>query len=332
MSDDKSERVMLNLRVDSDVKQNFDNRIREEYGQLGPYAGIELEREFRYVLDRGDLADLKTAIDDVASTYELAQSEEKTREVHRRVTTVVGYRIAKNVREDIIKMSKDDYRSPGELAETIMDRYVMEGNSVKRMHAKLQKVLNVSDTNSNDYNSVKERRTQTIVSELKRPGPIIFDMTDFDEAVKNCNGISPSDYVRKEYLLDVLDEMGFVWSPENRGEFVDPDVKRVPDIRDILNKPYILMDESDKRLAIKVAAYRDANRRGSTRFSVRDAVDALHGHARRSTIRPFLREIADSSPGYNYNSKDQVLKINTITINQYTNQNEDVLNIIKEHY
>jgi len=48
----ETNRVRLNLRIDEDVKRNFNNEIKAKFGKCRPYAGIELEREFRYFLNQ----------------------------------------------------------------------------------------------------------------------------------------------------------------------------------------------------------------------------------------------------------------------------------------
>jgi len=73
----ETNRVRLNLRIDEDVKRNFNNEIKAKFGKCRPYAGIELEREFRYFLNQGELADLQDVVDDLTDTLGGSESKEK---------------------------------------------------------------------------------------------------------------------------------------------------------------------------------------------------------------------------------------------------------------
>ncbi len=325
MSDDDGGRVRLNLRVDEDVKNAFDEEIRKTFGQQRPYAGIELEREFRYFLDRGDIADLKTAIDDLATVFGESSRKEKIRETQRNTTTVVGYRIAKTTRESMINSANEDYRSAGELIEAIMYQYATEGSPIQRMIRKIQRVLDSADGNQDENIGAKERRTRTIAAEIDQPGMFGFDLSEFNEAIETAQGISSSDYTRKQYLPRVLDELGYTWDPEDPEWFVSQDASNIPSVRDPTKKPYILMDKSDKRLAIKIAAYRNIGMLTSATFSISDAIDALGGQVRKTTIRPLMQDIADSSPGYRYDSQKNKLMAIKEEIRRNEEQNNDVL-------
>jgi hypothetical protein len=327
VSDDDGGRVRLNLRVDEDVKNAFNEEIRQTFGQLRPYAGVELEREFRYFLDRGDIADLKAAIDDLATIFDESSRKEKIRETQRGTTTVVGYRIAESTRESMINAANDDYRSAGELIEAIMYQYATEGSATRRMIKKIQRVLDSVDGNQDENIGAKERRTRTIAAEIDQPGMFGFDLAEFNEAIETAQGINSSDYTRKQYLPRVLDKLGYTWDPEDPEWFVSQDAPNIPSVRDPTKKPYILMDKSDKRLAIKIAAYRNIGILTSATFSISDAVDALGGQVRKTTVRPLMQNIAASSPGYRYDSERNKLIAIKKEIQEGTEQNNDVLAI-----
>jgi hypothetical protein len=327
VSDDDGGRVRLNLRVDEDVKNAFNEEIRQTFGQLRPYAGVELEREFRYFLDGGDITDLKAAIDDLATLFDESSRKEKIRETQRDTTTVVGYRIAESTRESMINAANDDYRSAGELIEAIMYQYATEGSAIRRITRKIQRVLDNIDSNEDKNISARERRTRTIAGEIDQSDMFGFGLSEFNEAIETAQGISSSDYTRKQYLPRVLNELGYTWDPEDPEWFISRDASHIPSVRDPTKKPYILMDKSDKRLAIKIAAYRNIGILTSDTFSISDAVDALGGQVRKTTVRPLMQNIAASSPGYQYDSEKNKLVAIKKKIREGREQNNDVLAI-----
>lgn len=331
MSDDPN-RVNLNLRVDEDVKDAFNSEIERKYGKCRPYAGIELEREFRFFLDRGETAELNQVVDDLNDSIGGSDSKEKIRVSNRNKTTVASHRISENIRSELKSVAEDDYRSPGKLAESIMYRYVTDGSVVERLTQKLQNISKQMEYETDDSLGAKERRTKKIADELSRSGVRSFRMEEFDEAINSANGISVSDYTREQYLPRVLDQLDFTWHPENTDVFVDRDSVDIPKVRDPTKKPLILVDENDKQLMIKLAAYRAINDDVWKKevFSTDDAVDLFKGHVRKSTVRPLMREIADTSPGYKYDREKEELKLTKKVIKRHADENQDILQIEEE--
>jgi hypothetical protein len=322
----ETNRVRLNLRIDEDVKRNFNNAIKAKFGKCRPYAGIELEREFRYFLNQGELADLQDAVDDLTDTLDGSESKEKTREVNRGETVVASHRIAENVRTALISASQDDYRSAGELAETIMYGYITDGSVIERVTQKLQRISEESQPDVDNSMGAKERRTNTIIDELGRPTEGGFTLDDLDQAIEAAKGISASDYSREQYLPRVLDELDFTWHPNNPELYVASEGSELPDPRDPTNKPLMLMDRDDKRLAIKVAAYRSRDgSRVKTAFNIVDAVDLFKGQIQKSTIRRLMREVAKSSPGYEYNRDREKLAVDVKRVRRHDVDNMDLL-------
>jgi len=324
----ETNRVRLNLRIDEDVKRNFNNEIKAKFGKCRPYAGIELEREFRYFLNQGELADLQDVVDDLTDTLGGSESKEKTREVDRGETVVASHRIAENVRTALISASQDDYRSAGELAEAIMYGYITDGSVIERVTQKLQRISEEPQPDVDDSMGAKERRTKTIAHELSQSGAVGFSLTEFDNAIKAAQGIGVSDYTRKQYLPRVLDELDFTWHPNNPELYVDSESLELTNPRDPTKKPLMLMDREDKRLAIKVAAYRsDGGDSIKATFSITDVVDLFKGQIRKSTVRRLMREVAESSPGYKYNQDREKLGINIKNVRRHNRENEDLMRI-----
>lgn len=177
----------------------------------------------------------------------------------------------------------------------------------------------------------KERRTKTIAHELEQSGAGGFTLKEFDEAIEAARGIGASDYTRKQYLPRVLDELDFTWHPRNPDLFISKESLELPEVRDPTKKPVILVDRDDKRLAIKLAAYRaEGDFRNKAAFSIDDAVDLFGGRVRKNTIRPLMREIAESSPGYQWDQDDAQLKVDRKRVRRHVGQNNDVLKIEHE--
>lgn len=325
---DECNRVRLNLRVDEDVKSAFNEAIESKFGKCRPYAGVELEREFRYFLDEGELAELKGVVDDLADSFEGSEGKEKIRETGRGETTVASHRISEDVRRDLISASEDDYRSPGELVEAIMYGYVANGSVIERMTQKLQEISEQSRPDVDDSMGAKERRTRTIAHELNQPEGTAFTIDEFDEAIKAAQGIGVSDYTRQQYLPRVLDELDFTWHPQNSDLFIDRESIELPEVRDPTKKPVMLMNENDKKLSVKLAAYRslgDFENKGV--ISVNEAVDLFGGRVRKNTVRPLMKEVANSSPGYRWDEDDKKLKVDRKEVRRHADQNQDVLKI-----
>jgi hypothetical protein len=324
MSRSDVERIQVNVRVDKSVKDAFDEQIIETFGTLRPYAGIELERECRSFLDRGDITELKTVVEDLTAIVANTNREKKIRESRRGESITVGYRISDELRQEIKIVAEDDYRSFGRLIEAIMYTYVRDGSVIQRLTDRLHDVLEHIEKEQDDTVGAKDRRTQTITSELEKTNQDAFDTADFEEALEAASGISASKYTKQEYLPRVLDELNFTWDPENPGRFIDKESHELPDIRDVTCKPYPLMSREDKRKAIKIEAYRSTTGR-SALFTIEDAAAVLQGRPKRSTIKALLREIADSAPGYGHSPEDGKLKIDSKVVADNPSQNLDVI-------
>lgn len=324
MSESDVERIQVNVRVDKSLKEAFDEEIVENFGTLRPYAGIELERECRAFLDRGDINDLRAVVDDLTAVFSESDRKNKIRKINRRKSTTVGYRISDQLRHELKNVAQNDYRSIGRLVEAIMYRYVTEGNIIQRLTKELHQVLEHVENDHDDALGAKGRRTQTIIAELENIDQDAFDMTDFEQAIETASGIGASAYTKKEYLPRVLDTMNYTWDPENPGRFIDKESYNVPNIRDLTTKPYLLMQREDKRKAIKIAAYKSVTSRSPT-TTIEDATAVLQGRPKRSTIKALLREISSSAPGYQYSTEKGKLKVDTEDVVDNPGHNLDVI-------
>jgi hypothetical protein len=321
-------RPSLNLRVDSSIKNAYEEEIRHVYGRTTPYAGIELERELRYYLQRGSLNELHEAVDELAEALAISIEGEKNnsaRKRYREETNVVGYHIHDSIRERI-QTNAEGYRSPGELVEAIMLNYIQNGSATQRLTSRIQRITEevASKGSSNEELSAKQRRTKSIAEALDDAEA--FKLEDFRDAISTAQGISPSEYVIKEYLPRVLDEMNFTWHPDVPELFISKavDCYEIPEHRDPRQKPESLMTEQDERLAIKLDAFEEATV-GDMAYTVNEARQMLNSSRSKSGIDQLMREIADESPGYSYSPSREKLIARPKKIKQNHEDNAEVI-------
>lgn len=299
-------RVPLNLRVDEEVKSAFEETVREKYGTSRPYGGLELEREFRFRLDDGTLAEVWETVDALADAFGQAGRKEKNLSTDRDETVVVRYRVAEHIRDRIMSFaSEHDYRSAGAFVESIMWWYANGEGVEERIAGRLNRIQDAADRRIDSDLSATERRTKTIADSLANDGGNGFSMGDFEEAVKAAKGINSTRYVRKEYLPRVLDELGFTWHPNAEGHFVDEEIVDA-EHRDPRAKPYILMDDEDRREALRYAVYRKdilASGKNTTTVSLDEAPAELGASPQLKTIRSDFQAI-DGEDGFTYVSRD----------------------------
>ena len=285
------ERVCLGLRVSEDVKEAYESCIAEKHGRKSPYAGTVLERELRQRLGKGDLAELYGQIDDLADAFGKEHREKKILNTPDDDTAVVNYRVIESVRNEVLALASDlNYTTPGSLIETVMHSYAIGESATERMIDLAERIKNATEHKFDDGLSAKERRTKAIADELGDE----FTFAEFREAIETGTKISDSHHTRTTYLPRVLDEKGCTWHPNASGLFIDDADARPEDRRDPRGKPYLLMDDADKRTALKYEAYTTDGR-----IEVSDAVSVLDGKAQRTTAKQTLREIGETD-GFNY--------------------------------
>lgn len=291
-----SERVPLDVRVSVVAKERFETALRDEYGAENSYGGFVLEQELRTVLDRGDIAAVRDAVESVADALDVEGCEKKSSErPSREETVVVRYRVSKDVRDEIMELIQPqdsdeygDYRSPGEFVESIMWRYAESGSRLSRV---VEKLDDIHDAVEAEQETESMSTTEEIATQLGDQ----FNRGDFLEAA-SAAGVGTEKYALSEYLPKVLDEMDAYAHPDQGGElFVPRDSDMVPDTPDPATLPYQAMDDADKRLALKTEAIRKVGEAESShyKFTVSEAIDTLHGRPRPSTVRPLLRDIAN---------------------------------------
>jgi hypothetical protein len=313
-TDETVDRVVLNLRVDEDVKAAFEDEVVEKFGAKRPYTGIELEREFRFRLDDGTLAEVWESIDALADSFGQAGRKEKNLKPSREDTDVVRYRVAKHIRKRIMSFANQhDFRSAGAFVESIMWSYA-NGNGVEdRIADRLSRIQDAADRELDNELDAVERRTKSIAESLTGNGGTGFDMERFEEAVKSAKGINSTRYVHEKYLPRVLDELGFTWHPRAEGVFIDTGVVDT-DARDPRAKPYLLMDDEDRRDALRYAVFKkdiEGSGQMETTLSINEAPGELEASPQKKTIRSDFQAIANNDEGFKYvdRSGDELLAI-----------------------
>jgi hypothetical protein len=326
-----AERVQLDLRVSTAVKERYEIALRDEYGENNSYGGFVLEQELRTVLGRGDIATVWEAVQDVADALDVRGCEKKSSErPTREETVVVRYRIAEDVRKEIMELVEPqtgdefgDFRSAGEFVESIMWRYAESGGRLSRVAEKLDEVRDAVET---DQEAESMSTTEEIADRLSEQ----FTREDFLKAA-DAAGVGTEKYALSEYLPKVLDEKDAYAHPENGELFVPSDSSVVPDTPDPATLPYQAMDDADKRLALKTEAIRKVGEAESSyyKFSVSEAIDTLHGRPRPSTVRPLLRDIADDGEnGLIFDDDLPGLRVSIQDARVATDINDDALAIL----
>lgn len=300
------DRVCLNLRVSKSVKEAYEDVVVEKYGRKRPYAGIELEREFRFALDRGSTYDLYDSIKDLADAFGKVPAEKENYRTPDDERVVVAYRVAEPIRNGIMSLaSGESCDSPGEFVERLMQAYATGESVEERLIELTNQIKQATEYQFDDDLSAVEKRKKGIADELGD----VFTLSEFGDAIESgTRGLSVKsikDYpkTRRSYLPKVLDEKGATWHPEKPGKFVPADHVIPEERRDPRNKPHILMDESDVRLALKYHAHVANLPRSDTGtlLGVSDAVSVLDGNKSRDKVNSALRAIGETD-GFTYKS------------------------------
>jgi hypothetical protein len=166
------------------------------------------------------------------------------------------------------------------------------GESVdERLINLTDRIKQATDHKFNDDLSAIEKRTKAIAAEIDADE---FTIDDFNEAVEAVPKITPSRHIREQYLSRVLDELDATWHPNNPVLFTTKDVPPEAE-RDHRNKPYLLMDNGDKRLAIKTGFIESSD----NVYTESEAMGALQNKPQPKTVRKLMRQIGETE-GFGY--------------------------------
>lgn len=297
-------RESLSLRINSKIKQRYENRILEKFGTLAPYAGTELERELRVVIGDGELSKLVDTAHELACALDENPTENKNPEPDRAGDSeVVGYRIHSEVRNALKEeaQSASDVTYTSELVESVMRAYAGGDQSESKVAARLDRIQKFVDSQTADKDAVP-RRTESII-EAVTPSP--FTLNDFDEAVdQEATGISSGEYAQEEYLPRVLEEAGYTYHPNQPTLFV-PIAEVDLSEQDQRDKLPVLRDENDVREIILEDFLASVGT--GDEYTVATAAATLGEGVTHRTVRNKFEEITSHNKDIKYNREDDYL-------------------------
>ena len=310
MTGQSQPRDSLSLRIDSEIKQRYEDRILEKFGTLEPYAGTELERELRVVVGQGELSELVDRTHGLALSLGESQAENKKSTPNRSgETEVVGYRIHSKIRDKVKKEAQiaADVTYARDIVESVMWAYACDNQTESKVADRLERIESFVEAKTSDKDA-KTRRTESIIQAVT-PGE--FMLKDFDKAVdEEAHGINSGDYARKEYLPRVLDEADYTFHPDTPRLFVPADSVNLSQ-QDPQDKLQFLQDEEDKieiilRDAIESAKSSDQPK---INYEPADAVAALGKGTTQQAARSKFEQVASRSERVEYEKAEGRLSI-----------------------
>jgi hypothetical protein len=307
-------RDSLSLRIDSRIKQRYENRILEKFGTLEPYAGTELERELRVVIGQGELSKLVDRTHELARSLGERQGENKKSSPNRSgETVVVGYRIHAEIRDKVKKEAQNaaDVTYARDIVESVMWAYACGNQTESKVADRLDRIEAFVEAKTSDKDA-KTRRTESII-EAVTPGEFLLE--DFNQAVdEEASGINAGDYAREEYLPRVLAELDYTYHPENPSLFISTDKVDCSE-QDPRDKLQFLRDEDDEiKLILKDAiesAKSNNKPKSNIRYTPADAVAALGKGTTQKAARSKFEQVASRSKKIEYEKTEGYLSVQT---------------------
>lgn len=308
MTETPQSRESLSLRIDSKIKQQYENRIYEKFGRLEPYTGTELERELRVLIGQGELSKLVDKTQELARALGEDLSENKNSRPERSGNSeVVGYRIHSGVRAELKEeaQSAADVNYASDLVEFVMWAYACGNESESKVGDRLDRIKNFVEAKTSDKD-VKLRRTESIIEELPSED---FQLKDFDKAVdEGPEGLNAGDYAREEYLPRVVEHGDYVVHPDQPKLLIPSEKIDVSD-QDPRNKPPVLRNEEDLIKIILTDALESTKPTRKMIYTPADAADALgEGITKRKAQKKF-KEVTARSEQIEYNRSENQLEI-----------------------
>lgn len=300
-ADDPIPRVRLNVYVDEDVKERYEREVFEKHRFKSPYCGTELERELRFRTDDCRLGELWDNVAGLADEFGKRPRKKNFSEPERGDTSLVQYNVSERIRAKASEyVEESQYGSLGEFIEHVMHEYTLGRSVEERLTEQTERILDAAKTELDDDLSAVERRTKKVAGALEATGDDAFSLDEFEDALREAKGIDATAYTRKEYLPRVLDELGYTWTPEQSDLFVDAETIDTEG-RDPREKPYTLMSDADKRLAIKYElwALAEHGRGDQELIEIPDGRQLLDGRPPKTTVEDLYRDLAET-PGFDY--------------------------------
>lgn len=304
MTEPSNSRESLSLRINSKIKQRYENRILEKFGTLAPYAGTELEREVRVVIGDGELSKLVDTAHELSRSLGEDPAENKNPEPDRAGDSeVVGYRIHSEVRNALKKEAQtaSDVTYASELVESVMQAYAGGNQIESKVTDRLDRIQNFVASQTSAKDAVP-RRTESIIEAVT---PSRFTLDDFNEAVdEEAAGISSGEYAQKEYLPRVLEQTGYTYHPNQPTLFVPISEVDLSE-QDLRDKPPVLRDEDDMREII-LEGFLESVGTGN-QYTVATAAATLGEGVTHRTVRNKFEEISSHNTDIKYNREDDYL-------------------------
>lgn len=288
------DRVRLSLRVPEKCVDEFVTAVIERYGCTSPYAGVELEREMELYSDRGPLKSLHNQITTLSSRFDAPPHQKKNLDAPAGETQICQFRVSKPTRAAFMDAVNHDDRAPGHVVGALMHRYATAGGVAARERDRIGRTLDVIHDNAD----TGEQSPAEKIADNLGPQPM---MRDIDAAIKEA-GYESVAYAKESYLSDVLEVAGLTWHPDVQGLFTPVDNELVPATRDPRTKPYVLMNEADKKAAIVTELRERLAKHGPQTswpaLSPEMIISVLQGRPQPHKAHSLAQEIADDRDGW----------------------------------
>ncbi|MDS0284715.1 hypothetical protein [Haloarcula onubensis] len=319
-----SSRTRLDWLVFDRIWTNLQNYVEYEYGQIDGYLSRAVETAMREAIDEHRYSPVeekvRTLVDavDAKKTGEDSSSFDPTEYCGKtRATVYVDKSLLARFKE---YADNSQYSYGVKLSQTLL--YHLEGGRPGSLAGQLDRAIEEIEREQDDSMTTAEKIADRLDEE--------FRLNDFLEAAE-ASGVGTDKYALEQYLPKVLDELDVYPHPVKTELFVPADSATIPETPDPGTLPYQAMDDADKRLALKAAALRKVGETSwgtMAKFSANDAVDALGGRPRHSTVRPLLEDIALDSDGFVYDDDIPGLRVDRADAVRADYDNEAALAIV----
>jgi hypothetical protein len=345
MTSPDATRVPLGAEVSAKVYDDLRDVAIDKYGETSGNVGRVAERALEEFLGTDRYGQVEERLDDLLDREDLevptgaAKKTEAEARDRDGETTQVGARVRPELKERAKEQAHEWDIPLYDLVTRAFREYVYGGRAdrlldkLDRLEDAIDETVADDELAEDDVDDEPKSTAGKIADRLgektaDRPNPG-FKLEEFLE-VAEAEGVTTEKYAVKKYLPKILDITETAPQPGNSSLFRPID--DLPDHRDPSNLPYHAMDDVQKREAIKIDAIRQAvdSRSQLTKYDATDAVEALGGHPRATTVRPLMREISEESPenGFEYKSNKGVLVVDPEQAQFANYDNENALLVL----
>jgi hypothetical protein len=320
-----SSRTRLDWLVFTPIWRRTREQVRSEHGEIDGYLSRTVETAMREAVGTHRHAAVEEKLQElvdvlgvkktgVTKTFSPSEYSDKTR-----AAVYVDKSLLARWKEHVDQSSQYGYGVA--LSKHLW--YYLQGGVPEKLSGQVDRVLEEIERDQDTSLSTPERIADRLGESFTRE--------EFLEAA-NAEGVTTGRYALREHLPAVLEQTGTYPHPNNSDRFIPKGSDTIPATPDPSTLPYQAMDDSDKQLVIKAAAVRrlnDCQGQGGVKFDAGDAVDALDGRPRRSTVRPLMERIADADPdnGFRYDSNAGELRFSRDDVVDASEVNHDALTL-----